>query len=199
MIENENTDYSSIGSFYSFKKNNVFKQEMYSKEEKRTSGKIKIISDLLKDICEEGKSNKDDKLLLIKPFISKKIPSISINDYIERLFRYSKVQQEIFILVLIYIDRVCQNHKINLNYNNIHKIILISFIVAIKFYEDEYYSLNYYSKLGGVSKKEIINLEYKFLVLLDFNLYVKDDLFNKYNQNLDNLENDDNDSDFDYD
>ena len=172
---------------------------MYSNEKKRISRKVNIISDILKDICEEGKSNKGEKLLLINPFISKNIPSISIDDYIGRLFKYSKVSHEIFILVLIYIDRVCQNHKINLNYNNIHKIILSSFIVTIKFYEDDYYSLNYYAKLGGISKKEIINLEYDFLVLLDFNLYVEDDLFNKYNQNLNNLENDDGDSDFDFD
>ena len=63
-------------------------------------------------------------------------------------------------MVVIYIDRVCQNHKINLNYNNIHQIILSSFIETIKFYEDDYYSLNYYAKLGGILKKEIIKLEY---------------------------------------
>ena len=202
MVESENTDHSSmIESPHSLDKKNLIKNEIYSNSitQKRNSRIIKIIADLLKDICEEGKSNKEEISKIIKPFISKKIPSISINDYIERLFKYSKVSEEIFIFVLIYIDRICGDHKINLNYNNIHKLILASFIVNIKFNEDNYYSLNYYAKLGGVSKKEIMNLEYEFLNLMDFKLFVDEKLFDKYKQNLQNLENDDDDIDEDND
>lgn len=194
MVESENTEHSSLGSLYSPSKKNIIKDEIYSNQ-KKNSRKIQIIADLLKDICEEGKSNKEETLKIIKPFISKKIPSISINDYIERLFKYGKVSEEIFIFVLIYIDKVCGNHKINLNYNNIHKLIFASFIVSIKFNEDNYYSTNFYSKLGGVSKKEIIILEYEFLNLIDFKLFIDEKLFNKYKQNLENLDKDDEDDD----
>ena len=137
-------------------------------------------------------------MLLIKPFISKKIPSITINDYIDRLLKYSKVSEEIFILVLIYIDLLNRKYKINLNYNNIHKLILASFVVTVKFHEDEHYSLKYYAKLGGISLKEIINLEYVFLTLLDFRLYISEELFQKYNNYLLNLENSDDDDDSDF-
>ena len=196
MLENESTDHSSICSFYSFKNSIKIKDKIYSSE-KRISRKTNIIANLLKDICEEGKMNTEEKLLLIKPFISKKIPLISINDYIERLSKYGHVSEEIFILVLIYIDRLYKIHKINLNYNNIHKLILAAFIVTNKFYEDEYYSLNYYAKLGGISKNEIINLEYEFLNLLDFRLYISDQLYLKYNNYLLNLENIEDDDDYD--
>ena len=192
MAESENTDHSSIESPNFYNKKNLVENEVYSNQI-RNSRKIQIIADLLKDICEDGKSNKEETLKIIKPFISKKIPSISINDYIERLFKYSKVSEEIFICVLIYIDKVCGNRKINLNYNNIHKLILASFIASIKFNEDNYYSLNYYAKLGGVSKKEIISLEYEFLSLIDFKLFIDEQLFDKYRQNLLNIENDDDD------
>ena len=197
MIESENTDLSSIESPYTFDKKSIIKNEICSIQ-KRNSRKIQIIADLLKDICEEGRSNKEEALKIIKPFISKKIPSISVNDYIERLFKYSKVSEEIFIFVLIYIDRICGNHKICLNYNNIHKLILASFIASIKFNEDNYYSMNYYAKLGGVSKKEIISLEYEFLNLIDFKLFIDEQLFDKYKQNLQNIENGDDDDDDDY-
>ena len=197
MLENENTEHSSITLFYSFEKSINIKDKIYSYE-KKNSRKSNIIANLLTDICEEGKTNSKEKLLLIKPFISKKITSITINDYIERLLKYSKVSEEIFILVLIYIDKINRNNKINLNYNNIHKLLLASFIVTIKFHEDEHYSLKYYAKLGGISLKEIINLEYVFLTLLDFRLYISEELFQKYNNYLLNLENseDDDDSDF---
>ena len=197
MLENENTEHSSISSFDSFEKSIKIKEKIYSYE-KRISRKANIIAKLLTDICEEGKTNSETNLLLIKPFISKKIPSITINDYIDRLLKYSKVSEEIFILVLIYIDLLNRKYKINLNYNNIHKLILASFVVTVKFHEDEHYSLKYYAKLGGISLKEIINLEYVFLTLLDFRLYISEELFQKYNNYLLNLENSDDDDDSDF-
>lgn len=197
MLENENTEHSSITSFDSFEKSIKIKEKIYSYE-KRISRKANIIAKLLTDICEEGKTNSETNLLLIKPFISKKIPSITINDYIDRLLKYSKVSEEIFILVLIYIDLLNRKYKINLNYNNIHKLILASFVVTVKFHEDEHYSLKYYAKLGGISLKEIINLEYVFLTLLDFRLYISEELFQKYNNYLLNLENSDDDDDSDF-
>ena len=68
MLENESTDHSSICSFYSFKNSIKIKDKIYSSE-KRISRKTNIIANLLKDICEEGKMNTEEKLLLIKPFI----------------------------------------------------------------------------------------------------------------------------------
>ena len=197
MLENENTEHSTINSFDSFEKSIKIKEKIYSYE-KRISRKANIIAKLLTDICEEGKTNSEANLLLIKPFISKKIPSITINDYIDRLLKYSKVSEEIFILVLIYIDLLNRKYKINFNYNNIHKLILASFVVTVKFHEDEHYSLKYYAKLGGISLKEIINLEYVFLTLLDFRLYISEELFQKYNNYLLNLENSDDDDDSDF-
>ena len=67
--------------------------------------------------------------------------------------------------------------------------------MAIKFHEDEYYSMNYYSKLGGISKKEAINLEYEFMNLIDFKLFVNQQLYDKYYNYLSNLKEDDDDED----
>ena len=197
MEEIENTDNSSLDSFFYSNKFNL-DEKINCKVNERNESKVvlKLISNLLTDICETNKSPSDEKISLLKPFILKKIPSISIINYIERLFKYSKHSEEIMIIVLIYIDIIRSKHKINLNYYNIHKIIFASFIVTIKFHEDDYYSLNYYSKLSGIPKKEIINLEYEFLQLMNFNLFIKDELFEKYKGYLKSLERED-DDDFD--
>ena len=184
MEEILSSDYSSKKSLNSIENLINLKPKKEQFNEKSFS---KIISELLTDICEECKSNIDSKLALIKPFISKKIPSISLTDYIERLLKYSKAFKEIIIIILIYLDTICAKHKINLNYYNIHKLIFAAFIVAIKFHEDEYYSFNYYAKLGGISKKETINLEYEFLSLIDFKLFVNQQLYDKYYNYLSNL------------
>ena len=53
-------------------------------------------------------------------------------------------------------------------------------VIAIKFNEDDFYSSEFYAKLGGISKSEMNNLEYEFYCMISFNLYVKEELFYKY-------------------
>ena len=195
MEENISSDYSTKNSIYSENFGNL-KSEKENNENKSLVIS-KIIAELLTNICEEGKSNNESNLILLKPFISKKVPSITIKDYIERLLKYSKTFNEIVIIVLIYLDTICAKHKLNLNYYNIHKFIFSAFVSAIKFYEDDYYSINYYSKLGGIPKKEATKLEYEFMSLIDFKLFVNQKLYEKYYNYLSSLENDDIDDDFD--
>jgi hypothetical protein len=84
------------------------------------------------------------------------------------------------ILMLIYIDRLCNINKIKLTYRIIHKLILSSLIVAIKYNEDEIYSLKVYAEIGGVTKAELEFLEICFISFINFNLFIKEELFNKY-------------------
>ena len=138
------------------------------------------MADLLTDICEESSKDKDTNNKLIKPFLSKKIPSISIEKYLVRLVSHSKMEISTLILILIYIDKICKNNKFRLNYFNIHKLIVTSMLVSIKYNEDDYFSNSFYAKVGGVSITELNHLEYEFLSLIDFELYVDEDLFSKY-------------------
>ena len=54
-------------------------------------------------------------------------------------------------------------------------------MVAVKYNEDDYFGNDFYAKVGGVTKNEIKFLEYEFLLRIKFNLYVNEDVFNKYN------------------
>ena len=67
-------------------------------------------------------------------------------------------------------------------------------IIAIKYNEDEYYSQKFYAKIGGVTLAEICNLEYNFLALINYNLFVNDNLFGKYNDFILSTDSDDDDS-----
>ena len=154
----------------------------------------KIISEIFIVKCEEGKSNMESEKNLLNSFISRKIPKISIKDFIDRLLKYSKTFHEIAVIIFIYIDKICNKHKINLNYYNIHKLIFAAFIVAIKFHEDENYSMSYYAKLGGITNKEAIKLEYEFISLIDFKLFVEQKVYDKYYSYLHSL--DENEDDF---
>ena len=139
------------------------------------------ITDLFSNICDDNTNEyKNENNKLEKPFLIRN-PSISIKDYLERLYKYTKMNSSTIILILIYIDRLCNISKFKLTYYNIHKLILSSMVVAIKYNEDEFYPMKIYAKLGGISKAEMCFLEYYFVTLIKFNLYVTKELFDKYN------------------
>lgn len=77
------------------------------------------------------------------------------------------------------------------------RLILASLMVAVKYNEDNYYGNDFYAKVGGVTKNEIKFLEYEFLIRIKFNLYVNEEVFNKYNDYIisaqDDLETSDDD------
>ena len=85
-----------------------------------------------------------------------------------------------------------------LTYYNIHKLILSSFILSIKYNEEIYYSMIYYSKIGGVSVIELNNLEFEFFILIKFKLFVQTTLFEKYYNDLMSLKDDSDDDDEEY-
>ena len=52
-----------------------------------------------------------------------------------------------------------------------------------------------YAKIGGVSLSEMINYEFDFINLINYNLHVNEELFSKYNDFLLSSDSDDEDSD----
>ena len=177
------------------KKNKIIINFVRESEEVKEGRRVlQKISDLLTDICEESKKEPNLFYKPLKCFYSKNIPLISIKDYLEHIYKYTKINTSTIILILIYIDRICNIHKCKLCYYNIHKLILGSMIIAIKYNEDEYYSQKFYAKIGGVTLAEICNLEYNFLSLINYNLFVNDNLFGKYNDFILSTDSDDDDS-----
>ena len=142
---------------------------------------ITNISNVFTEICDKNskESNMEKNHRLIKPFLILN-PPIKIKDYIEQLYSIGNMSGSTIILMLIYIDRFCNINKIKLSYQIIHKLILSSLIIAIKYNEDEMYSLKVYARFGGVKKAELEFLEICFITCINFNLFVKEELFNKY-------------------
>jgi hypothetical protein len=146
---------------------------------------IITISDLLNNICNENNSIKINSKNIeinkkIRYFMLKNIPSISIKDFLLRLIKYSKICESTLIIMLIYIDRICHRYNFKITYHNIYKLMIIAMVIAIKYNEDEIYPSDFYSKIGGISKNEMNNLEYEFVCMIDFKLFISEDLFYKY-------------------
>ena len=56
--------------------------------------------------------------------------------------------------------------------------------IIMKYNEDDVYKNSYYSQIAGVTMKELIRMENEFLSLIDFNLFIETNLFDKYKNGL---------------
>jgi len=118
-------------------------------------------------------------------FHAKKLPTITIHDYMGRLQQFSCCSEACFVLAFIYIDRVLQkNPSFPLGSLCIHRLILACLMIAIKFNDDIYYDNAFYAKIGGISVNEMNILEISLLSLTQFDLYVKDQVFSDYSNEL---------------
>ena len=145
---------------------------------------LEEISRALTAITSKNKKNREYDNKFGEAFFVKIAPSITIYDYLHRIQRYLNIEASTFILSLIYIDRICKEKGIILHKNNIHKILFSSIFIAIKYNEDKFYENSFYAKIAGISVKELIKLENVFLKLIDFNLFVSDDIYQKYSSYL---------------
>ena len=197
MSDTEETEYLSLNSSIAYiKKEDTIISK--SNEEIIPIKTIEIISDLLNNICEGNKDKSELVNIKIKPFMTMNIPTMPIKDYLLRLAQFANISESTIILILIYIDRICKINNFHLNFRNIYKLIITSMIIAIKYNEDHFYSKEVYAKLGGVTMKELNYLEFQFLILIKFSLFIENDLYDKYKNNLLSLQDEEDEDDNDY-
>ena len=152
---------------------------------------IKSISIILNTILEENSKLSNINDIILKQnkmcFSSNSIPKISIYDYLKRIQTYTNIEKNTLILSLIYIDRICKKSKLILTYYNIHRIIFSAILISIKYNEDNYYNNKYYAEIAGIKINELNSIEYNFIKLCDFKIFVSDEIFNKYNSHLNSM------------
>jgi len=149
---------------------------------------IKAISQTLTSIIENNKKMPNFKEILKNQgkmvFSANLIPNISIEEYLIRIQKYANMETSTLIVSLILIDRLCQKANLTLTYHNIHRIIFSAILISIKYNEDNYYDNKFYADIAGVKLKELKLLEYNFISLLHFNLFIQDEIYEKYRQYL---------------
>ena len=156
-----------------------------------TKNKISIINNhpdiifakILLHILSENKKSKDyyKKINLNQDghFTFKIKPNINLLDYLRRILKYLKIEYSTLIIAMIYIDRICKE-KVFLNEYNIHRIMLISIYMAYTYNEDCIYDNKYLALVSGLNRSEMVLLEEDFLDLIEFKLFVSDEIFEQY-------------------
>ena len=154
------------------------------------------ISTILSIVLEENKSLDDYKEKLSSQknmsFTSYNKPSLSIKDYLYRIQNYTEAEDNTLIIALMYIDRLSEISSLLLTPYNIHRIIFVSILLAIKYNEDICFGFEFYSKIAGIPTNELKKLERDFVYLIKFKFYIDKIEFDNYKSYIDDIDCDEN-------
>jgi len=107
-------------------------------------------------------------------------PEISIEAYLKRIIKYTTCSPECFLMAFSYIDQIIVKHNIMVDSLNVHRLILTSILIASKLFDDTTYNNKYFSHVGGVPLKELNNMEFAFLILMDFEMNLPIEKYDQY-------------------
>jgi len=112
-------------------------------------------------------------------------PSITIEDYIKRIWKYAGCSESCYVMALLLLERFAhRNPTIKITSNCIHRLLIASVMVATKFLEDIHYNNAMFAQIGGVSTQELNFLEIELLFALKFNLVVSPEEISTYSHTL---------------
>ena len=154
------------------------------------------INKILSIVIEENKTLKNYKEKVLSQrdmsFTSYKKPSLSIKDYLFRIQNYTEAEDNTIIIALMYIDRLSDISSILLTPFNVHRILFVSILLAIKYNEDICFGFDFYAKVAGMPRSDLKVMEREFVYLIKFKFYIDKDEFEKYKLYIDDIEFDDN-------
>lgn len=147
------------------------------------SDDAKIDEPVVEDDDDADDEMKNKYLANVLAFHGTNVPGILLHAYLARVLKYCPVTNEVFLLLLVYFDRIAKkanNFKKNdeesqmfvMDLYNIHRLIILGITVSSKFFSDIFYKNLRYAKVGGLPLEELNYLELQFLLLLDFKLMV---------------------------
>ncbi|PIN14791.1 Cyclin [Handroanthus impetiginosus] len=142
---------------------------------------IKFLSSLLQRNAETNDVFRGFDAQKISIFHGLTRPAISVECYLERIFKYANCSPSCYIVAYIYLDRFAQKQPfLPINSFNVHRLLIASVLVSAKFMDDIFYNNAYYAKVGGISTVEMNLLEVDFLFGLGFQLNVSPSTFHHY-------------------
>lgn len=162
-------------------------EEDYDIEETRKV--ILLINEYIYDVLIDCKDEVDKIEKNMKKqdnyiFISKKIPSLSIEEYIQRLALYAKLEENELIFMIIILKTIRNNNDILFSIRNIYKLLNVSLILTVKYLKDKRLKLSDYCRITGESSTDLFFMEYTILELIDFRLLSLENEFSDFKESL---------------
>nr|GEU63234.1 cyclin-like protein [Tanacetum cinerariifolium] len=117
----------------------------------------------------------------IRIFDCYETPDMTIQSYLERIFKYTKAGPSVYVVAYVYIDRFCRSQpEFRITGRNVHRLLITTIMVASKYVEDMNYRNSYFARVGGITTKEMNSLELDFLFFMNFKMHVNVSVFESY-------------------
>ncbi|KAJ1732236.1 Pho80p cyclin [Coemansia sp. Benny D160-2] len=114
-------------------------------------------------------------------FHSRAPPNISVIDYMRRITKYMSLEPACLLLLLIYVDRICErNPAFTISSLTVHRFLITAATVACKTLCDFYCTNLHYAKIGGVSMHELNSLEVELLRMMGWHLIATQEQLEQY-------------------
>lgn len=125
---------------------------------------------------------KDQITRLVKAFNLVQVPKLSIGQFLTRIKTYSSsISSVCYIHATFMIYKLCVLlNVVPLTIYNVHRIILALIRCLTKKLEDIYQKQKSFATVGGVSRKDLHQIEVAFLFVCNFRLVVSEDVLNDY-------------------
>ncbi|GER31586.1 cyclin family protein [Striga asiatica] len=121
----------------------------------------------------------------LSPFDGVRPPAISLEKYVERIYKYTGCSPSCFVVGFVYIDRLLHRFPDSpVASLNVHRLLITGVMVASKILDDMHYNNAFYARVGGISNTELNKLELELLFLLDFGVSVSPRVFESYCEHL---------------
>ncbi|KAH0686139.1 hypothetical protein KY289_016896 [Solanum tuberosum] len=95
---------------------------------------INFMASVLEKVAETNDLNSAQKISIFDGLTR---PTISVQSYLERIFKYANCSPSCFIVAYIYLDRFSQMQPLlPINSFNVHRLLITSVLVSAKFMDD---------------------------------------------------------------
>lgn len=114
---------------------------------------VKLYTNVLLRLCNANGMNAylPDKHDKVSIFYSTFRQPFSLESYISRIVNFTNCSRSVFVNALIYLDRIKQSDpRLAISEMNVHRVLMTSVVLSVKFLEDELYQNSYFAKVGGI-------------------------------------------------
>jgi hypothetical protein len=103
---------------------------------------------------------------------------VTFSQYIERTKKFMHLTEEDFCMVAVILEYICEKYK-NIDPLTYYSLYACALVVCIKMYNDNVKTNKFFSYIFGISLNTLNSLELKFLEMIDWNINITIDQFNK--------------------
>lgn len=118
--------------------------------------------------------------------------SSALDNYdFEDLFKFCikmlKINDNILVLIMMYIDKIISKGNFIVCNENVNKLFYTCIMITQKYYEDNSLNNKTYADLVGINYDDLLKMEMEFMKLVNFELFIKEEDFQKYKQKITQL------------